>query len=258
MKKGRYIVLIIILICYLLIMFFTVGKDNLIKKNRTTKIIVGDDTVWELSKNTWYFLNTNIDRKNLNWQEFNVYVSNEKIGKYYLWYNDNWYLFNKNKEAINYEGELLAYQSNYDIEIKNFEAIPITDYTHVRKVLSENNLELDSELTQSLVVDIDFDNDNVEEHFYVISNVFSLDTTPSKVFSIVFMVKEEKIYMLYNSIEENKGLNGCKPYINYILDVDNDNENELILSCGRYSNQPPIDMLYKFKDDKFDIIISNR
>ena len=71
------------------------------------------------------------------------------------------------------------------------------------------------------------------------------------------MVDNEKIYMLYEDSDTNTGVNGCKPALYTIGDFDYDKDNELILSCAKYSNQTPIFMLYEFQNNAFRIEISN-
>ena len=72
------------------------------------------------------------------------------------------------------------------------------------------------------------------------------------------MVKNNEIYPMYSSVETNQAVNGCKPYLSAVLDIDNDNTSELVVSCGRYSTYKPIDMLYKFTNEGFKILISNQ
>ena len=87
-----------------------------------------------------------------------------------------------------------------------------------------------------------------------------MDIDHEKILSIVFMVKNEKIYYLYNDISENRSFNGCKPFFTTFLDADNDKKYEVILSCAGYSTSTQVDMLYKFNkdNDAFEIVISNQ
>ena len=73
-----------------------------------------------------------------------------------------------------------------------------------------------------------------------------------------YMVKDDKIYSIYQDVAANSGFNGCKPYFQSFLDIDQDEKYEFILSCGYYSNARRSDMLYRLTDDEgFKIIISN-
>ena len=144
------------------------------------------------------------------------------------------------------------------MKIKNFNQEKISDYTKVNKVLSENNISTGQELTSNTQISVDIDNDGVDEKIYVVGNVFPMETDPEYIFSVVFMEKNDIIYPIYKSIEKNKNFNGCKPYINSIIDVDDDNKYEIILSCSQYSTEGTIDMLYRFNNDKFSIIVTNQ
>ena len=72
------------------------------------------------------------------------------------------------------------------------------------------------------------------------------------------MVKDGKVSYLYNDISKNNSFNGCKPYINTFLDTNNDGTYEMILSCGKYSANEEVDMLYGYKENEFQILISNQ
>lgn len=257
-KKKTYLIIIIILIIYLAGMYFFLGKDNLKEEKEATTIIVGDSTVWRYSSRKWLNIKKRATKETLNWQQFTIYDDNKKLGNYYLWLDDKWYFFDKNKNAIQTNGKTLAYKSNFNIDIKEYTEEQITDYSYVNYVLNENNLSTSSKFTSNYKVSIDIDNDQVNEDFYVISNSFAMDFTPDRIFSIVFMVKNNKIYYLYNDISDNKVNNGCKPYLNYFLDLNSDKKYEVILSCGKFSTETPVDMLYQFNNDSFEILISNQ
>ncbi len=257
-KKKRYIILLIILIIYGIGMYYWLGKDNLQKEKTEITLLVGENTIWKYSAKKWRNTENPTSVKKINWQKFSIYVDNEKLGNYYVWHDDKWYLFTEKKEAISYEGTLLGIQSNRKIKVKPFTEEEILDYTYVNQVLKENGITNSGQFTINTQTKVDIDNDGTEEEFYIISNVFALDFTPDTIFSIVFMVKEGKIYTLYNDIDKNRGENGCKPYIKSFLDVDQDNQEEIILSCGRYSIQETVDMLYKLENNQFKILISNQ
>lgn len=262
MKKiRRYIILIVLLVIYFIAMYFLFAKDEIKQSENTMTILVGNNTIWNYSNKKWMNITSSASIKNLNWKEFTVYLDNKEYGNYLLWHDDKWYLFDKNKKAVNAEGTLIAYKANYKIKVSDFQTEPITDYTYVHQVLKDKNLSTSSLFTTAEKVSFDIDNDEIIEDFYIISNIFATEFTPDTNFSIVFMVKNDTIYYIYDDISTNdNSYKGCKPYINSFIDVDRDKENtyELILSCGRYSIQNPVDMLYKWKDDKFKILISNQ
>lgn len=253
-NKKTYIILIVIILIFFAVMFLVFGIDNIRQEKYTTTIIIDNDIVWSLRKKKWSNYHS---YSKLNWKEFNVYVDNKKFGNYYLWHNDKWYLFDSKKNAINYDGRLIAYRSNYKMNIYDYNIENIEDFTYVNEVLMDNNISNVDEYTAKNKVSLDYDNDGEIEDFYLVSNVFSMESNPDKVFSIVFMVKDNEVYSIYTDIEKNTSFNGCKPYFNTFIDVDNDNKYELVLSCAKYSVSHTSNMLYKFKDNKFKILISN-
>lgn len=253
-KKRTYVILLVILLVFFAFMFFTFGLNNIEKGKLTTTVVIDNDIVWSLKNKNWY---NNTSYSELNWKEFNVYVDNKKIGDYYLWHNGKWYIFDKDKNAVSYDGKLLAYRANYKMKVYDYTLENIDDFSDVNKVLLDNDITDEIDYTAKSKVSFDYDNDGEMETFYLVSNVFSMDSNPDKVFSIVFMVKNDKVYPIYTDIQKNTSFNGCKPYFNSFLDVDNDENYELILSCAKYSVSHVESMLYKFEDNKFKMLISN-
>ena len=256
-SKKTYIVILGFIIIFGVVMFLALGVDNIKKNKQGTTLIIGNNTVWTYNKQRWKNISSKGQFQQFNWQEFTVFDNNEKLGNYNLWYDDKWYLFDKKKNAINYEGDLVAYQANYDIDILKFEEQEIIDTKYVDYVLEENGLDIDSQFTSNYKVSVDFDNDGQEEELYLISNAFAIDFNPNKIFSIVFMIKDDYVYYLYNDISTNNSLNGCKPFLKTILDADNDGVYEFVISCAQYSTSTETDMHYKYVDDNFKIVISN-
>ena len=259
-SKKVYIVLLMIIAGFFTFMFLTFGVENVKESNYTSTIIVGNSSVWDYSNKNWMNLRSNTSIDKLNWNKFLVYKNNEKVGEYSLWHDDKWYVFDDDRNSVKLDGDLLAISANFDVKVLPFqlEQLNNEDMKYVYSVLKKNNLSLDNKFTSIGKVRVDFDNDKEVENFYVMSNVFATDFTPNMIFSIVFMIKDNSIYYIYNDISENRSYNGCKPYFNSFIDVNNDNQYEFILSCGRFGSNDQIDMLYEFEENAFKIAISNQ
>ena len=258
-KKKRYIVILVILIIYVIGMFLLAEKDDSVKyKDDELTLIIGESTIWKNNEGKWSNITEDSTISDLSWLEYNVYIDNKKIGNYYLWNDDEWYIFDSNRKSINKEGSLIAYRSNYDLKIKDFKSEEIRNYYNVQKILEENNLDTTSQLTVATENNIDIDSDGNNETLYFVSNAFPMDFNPEKIFSFVFMLKDGKIYKLYNSVENNTVNNGCKPYLSAVIDIDHDNNYELAITCAEYSIMKPTVMLYKLVDEEFKILISNK
>ena len=257
-KNRTYVILIIIIIVFFGVMFGLFGIRNLQSQKQEVTLLVGDNTIWHYKKKKWYLIKKNAQIQKLNWQTYQVYSNNEKVGSYSLWHDDKWYAFDSKNNAVPLNGSLLAYRANFDMQVASFQEDKIDDRTYVDEILTENNLSISSEFTSSSKVSIDYDSDGKKEDFYVISNAFPLDFNPDTIFSFVFMVKDGKIFPIYTDISPNHSFNGCKPFFSSFLDTNHDGKYEFVLSCGRYSVAEQVDMLYHFENGEFKIIISNQ
>ena len=242
-----------------LVVFLIYGRDTFMQKNYEEAILVGNNTIWVYQDKRWLYVTDNKKIEKLDWQKYNIYLDNKEFGNYYLWHDENgWYAFDDNKKAITMEGKFLAYLANHKIDVYDFSEKDVKRDDFIKEVLEDNGLSSDSEFSTSSQVSLDFDNDGKEEDFYLISNVFPIGFSPDTIFSFVFMVKDDTIYYIYKDVSEARAFNGCKPYFNTFLDVNNDKSYELVLSCGRYSVKEEINMLYQYKDNTFKILISNQ
>lgn len=261
MKKNNLIIIfvIVLIVIYCLVLFFFFGGFKRVSKEKNDVVLIPDQsTMWTYSKNHWTNVTLDESIEQLNWLKYNVYVDDEKIGNYYMWYdNSKWYLFDKDRNSINYEGELFAYNSNYDVKLVEYKDNEIEDFSYVDEMLKKKKLNSidNSEYVVSSQINIDVDNDGEEEVFYIVSNS-SISSNDTNNFSIIFMVKGDKIFDIYSEISNSST---CLPYISKFIDVDEDNKLELIVGCDSLSINGNKKFLYKFtKDNKYKIIVSNR
>ncbi len=248
MRKGVYITLILILIIFLGAMYFLFAKDNMSQDRYSTTFIIGDSTVWNYSSRHWSTLQNYKNISEINWKKFTVYEDNKKLGNYLVWKDDKWYFFTENREAvITNGGKILAYNSNHPIKIVDYKEEQITnsDKDVIDFVLSDHDLSTSSKFTVSSKTTLDLDNDGEEETIYCLSNAFATEFVPDNAFSFVVVKDGDNINYLYESVTNNTGTNSCKPFINYIIDVNNDKKYEIIISCGKYSIEDQLDMLYQ-------------
>lgn len=256
-----YIGLLVAIAVLSIVMFLLFGVDNIKQEKYSSTIIVGDTSVWKYEKKKWLNIRTRTTLDELSWKKYHVFSNNEELGEYSLWYSDNrWYAFDDKKNAIPVDATLFAYQANFDLNVYSFEVEEVdSNDQYVVKVLQDHNLGLSSNFTSIYKTKVDFNNDSNKEDFYIISNAFPMGTDPDVIFSIAFMVRNDEITYLYEDIAtKTSSYNGCKPYYNKFLDTNNDGISEIILSCGRYSANDQVDMLYQYIDNEFKIVISNQ
>lgn len=257
MKSNRklYLLIIVVMILLSLIFFLVFGLDMMKQKREDSVLIVGNISFRNQGGN-WSAATLDTDKKQNNWKLFQTYVDNEYFGKYYLYYSDKWYLFSKDKKAVNYDGELLAV-NNEKYKVLDYRLNEIDDYTDVDRVLRESDISFIPNYTSNYYIDFDIDNDNTIERLYIVSNLFPLDPVDDKTFfSIVFLKKGDKIIKLYEE-KEADAFSGCSASINGILDVDFDNKYEIILKCAYYSTNGDNFSLYNFSKGSFHKLVSN-
>lgn len=257
-KKRTYIILLIILGVFFITMFMLYGRKEIKKAGYASIVIMGDNSVWKYVDKKFYKITYKSSLQKLSWNKYDVYLNNKFVDKYYLWFNDGWYVFDDDKNPIQIDDTFIALSSNYGLKLIDFKENEVDDMTYVNRVLEENNLGISSQFTSIYKVSFDINKDFKNSDFYIISNAFARDFTPEKTFSIAFAVRDDRIYYIYKDISNYRGINGCKPYYNALLDIDGDDENEFILSCARYSDSGQVDMVYKYVNDEFKIIISNQ
>lgn len=258
-KKRTYIILIFIMVTFFVLSYIFLGSDNLKRRKYESTIVVGNNSTFMYQNQSWSHLNEDNEAlKSLNWKEFDVYSSGEKLGEYLLWYDSKWYAFDKKRNAKKINDDFIGINTNYEMRVLSYKEEAFTSSDYVTQILSENKLPTNSQFTANYKIDLDLEEDGILEELYVISNVFPTDFSPNKLFSIVFIVKGENIYYLYKDIRNNNSFNGCKPHIQSILDADNDDNYEILLSCTEYSNAAQTDILYKYdlEKDEFKILVS--
>lgn len=255
MKNNKvYIFLLILMLAFFFLMYFTIGKNHIEKSNQELTLLVGDNTIWNYSNLNWYKVSdTSIPQ--YNWKKFKIYLDGIYKDDYYVWHDDKWYIFDDNKQPINYSEKFLGVVANYNIKVKEFMPKEVEDSEVIYSFLSKKGISSSTELTVKTQTTFDIDDDNNQEKIYIVSNAFAIDFYPDEVFSYVFMEKNKKLYEIYGFKEKNNYNNGTKPYINSILDVDDDGQYEIIVTLAQYSNLPQDNRLYKFTKDSFKQII---
>lgn len=254
-KRKVYIIVIVVMILLSSLFFLVFGLDMIEKKNEDSTLIVGD-TSFRNKGGKWTNSSLDTEKKESNWKLFQTYVDNEYFGEYYLYFSDKWYLFSKDKKAVNYDGELLAF-NNKKYKVFDYDLKEIEDYSDVNIILEENGISFIPNYTSNYYIDLDIDYDGKDERLYLISNLFPLDPVDDKIFfSIVFLKKGDKIIKLYEKKEED-AFSGCSASISGILDLDWDNKYEIVLKCSYYSTNGTDFSLYNFSKGSFHKLVSN-
>lgn len=256
MKKNDkiYIFLIIALLVFFFLMFLFVGKKTDEKNVNGITLLLGEDTIWTYDNGVW---NNNKDASKVNWNLYKVYLEDEYVDNYYVWNSDKWYIFDKEKNAVNYQERFLATDLDHEINIKKFKTKDIDNETIVDNYLKSKNIYNNNQFTVNSQTSIDLDSDGVDEKIFIISNVFPIDFNPDILFSYVFIEDNGKYIDVYSEELENTYGSGVKPYIYSILDADNDNKLEFIIAYAGFSVEKANIVMYKYENNEIKQLISN-
>ena len=70
------------------------------------------------------------------------------------------------------------------------------------------------------------------------------------------MEKDGQLYEIYSNEADNM-YDAVRPYINAIIDTNNDKTYEILISTSKYSTQGQNHILYEWKNNQFQKIIEN-
>ena len=246
-NKKTIITIIIIMVTYLVLAVVLFGLDNFLSIFQKVNIVLSTGDKWQLKNGKWSDIE---DEKDYNWKKFNVYIDNQLLGKYDLLYNNKWYIYDKKRNSIKYDGKLLGITGNKKYEIIDFQNqdFDTTGENLLKKILNEKNIDYPDEFTYTSRVTMDIDGDGKEEDIYTVSNAFTYETDVNKKFSIIF-INDDKLYVLYEKyadIENQYDL--CVPKVNSIIDIGKDSKYELIFECTYFSEIGRCASMYEFKD----------
>lgn len=254
-SKKNIVIVLIIIVLYLVLAIVLFGWENFKNKIQGMSIMLSTGEKWQLKDGSWSEIENNND---YNWKKFDIYVDNQLFGKYDLLYNNKWYIYDKNRQSLKYDGKILAIRGNKKYEVIDFreETFDSTDEKLLENILLEKNVDYSKDFTYAKKVSLDIDGDNTKEHIYTVSNAFSDDTTSNERFSIVFINDEDVqvLYQRYADIENQYDL--CVPKVNSILDVNKDLKYEIIFECNYYSVMGVCSSLYEEKDGIYKLSIS--
>jgi hypothetical protein len=165
--------------------------------------------------------------------------------------SNKWFFLKNDYDEEDVSNFRYAFTGFDDIKPANYswQFYDSTDSEYLLSYLNSNDAGLSSSFEPyTSKITYDFNNDGKEETIYTTTNV-NLSEDVKKKFSGIFMVSDKKI----TNIESNSD----SPYqVREILDLDNDNEYEMIVSKGTI-DVPTFDacyQIYKLQDNKWNII----
>ena len=252
MKKGT-IIFILILVLYLGIMYFFVGKNNLKEQKANEILLIHYNTKFKYSNYKWTKIE-NSDYLEYNGKFYDVYQNQSFYGNYELSFNNKWYLFDKNRKSIDYDYEILAHHGDKKIEFIPYDVLDIDsdDTKNINKAIKEIGIENYNGFIEGEKVVINYDGDFKDEIFYIISN-----ETNDKVFTIAFLSDNNKIKIIDYDILDKEQSILLKIYkFHSIIDIGVDEKYEVIISQSTFGEHIPYCHYMLYKGREIDVVTS--
>lgn len=255
--KKTYIFIVAIALIYLGLMyfFFIKPKPTVRPTSGELKILLHPNTRWHYDGKNWLRKTTLSQYDN---KEYELYIDQEYKGDYELGYIDNqWYYYpepNCTATDINCGGESLfnknfiAISGNREVDVKKYDIIDV-DKSEISPYY--NNIGIvESERMKIQKISMDFDNDKKEEKLYIVSNVFMMNDHAQKYYSVLFMVDEKDIIILYKNITDVETEN-CDITVSNILDISKNKKYSIISRCIYNDMKGSCHELYELRNGKY-------
>ena len=251
-NKKAVITFSLIIVTYLILAIVFFGWDSFMDKVQGVKIVFSTGDKWRLKDGKWI----DVEDSEYNWKKFNVYVDNELLGKYSLLYNKRWYVYDRKRNLIKYEGNILGISGNKKYKVIDFEQtiFDTTGENILRDILNKKSITYTKPLS-STKVSLDIDGDNQIETIYTAANLFNDIGVDSKDKYSVMFIKDDEIQIIYEDYQDNsREYSMCIPKVNSIIDFNEDLKYEIIMECNYYSNMGACTSLYELQDGKYKTI----
>ena len=74
MKKGKYLILVVILAIYFLIFYFIYGRDSIAKSKKNGTLIIDNNAIWQVENGNWRNISYASEIEGLSWQEYKICI----------------------------------------------------------------------------------------------------------------------------------------------------------------------------------------
>ena len=224
MNKAEVKQIIIAVICLLIFVIIVFVINYFANREKAYEYLIVDGTaIFEHQNNSWKQI-TEVD-ENLFKQKYTVDTGTQVYKNVDVSYVSNaWYYVDQNYKDIDNSNVRVAYSNLDNIKLASFqtEYADESDSAVIQNALDRTSVS--SFLNNTRKITFDFDGDGTDETLYTTSNA-SLSYTGEPQISAMFMTSNNEV----QTLETNES----GPYmILDILDLDDDNNYELIVSKG--------------------------
>lgn len=245
MKNNQKIILGIVVVVLIVISIIAVMISNEQEENKKTNennpnsnipkkidyLVVDNTDLFSYVNNNWQRLH---NYENLS-EKFTVYVNKEYFGEYYLEYIKDWNILDEDRKFHNYEGNILAYTNGINVKLRkyNIENITVEDKQEIATILASDITDINFSIDEKVMIDLD--NNGIMDKIINVSNLDSLDER--MYFNLLYVVINGEVDVLIKDIVALNDLLIKPVYnINYILGINNDIYDSILVREGYFSN----------------------
>ncbi len=257
MKNNKFLIIsVITMVCLIIILIVLLWNRNVIL-NQDNNPTIEQPSINNPDYSNDYLIIDNTDiftYKNNRFtkvtlvpnSKFVVYVNNQKIGNYYLEKSNVWNLFDENNNYVNYEGNILAFtNNNLNINVREVTVNEIdeNDFEYIKQIININSIN-DLSLNSKIVVDLD--HNGINDKIISVSNLDS--DNQEKYYNLLYVDLNNKKQILINNIVKDEDvLIAPNYYLNYVVNINNENIDSIIITKGYYSNSgETTNLIYRY------------
>jgi hypothetical protein len=262
-KNKALLIIIALVIVYGIIMSFVLKKNNTSSSSdksitpvaTTNYLIINNISNWKLQNNKWSKV-SNSDIENLN-VSFKAFVNNNYLGEFTLRYGTKWNLLDSNKNIVNYNGDLMAFSNEFNLNIRH-NAIRKMNNDDESTVTNKFNITDFSNIIENEVIETDLDNNGTKDEIVSISNIGG-EVSLNNYFNLVYINLNGNIYELINEkISASDVLNAKNYYLTSVINYNNNATDSVIIGYEYYSNAGnPGNIMFNYNDNNFNKIMSD-
>lgn len=245
-KYIKWIIIAIIFIILYIVLALFINNQN--DKKSNNYLLVGNKLIWNEIDGKFYQLK-DVSEEILK-NKFTVDNGNKYQVDNLQFIDRKWYFFDKDYNEITYDDSSIAYSGDLDISSISYDILNYdeNDDQYIQEVAQPQNDNLFNIYTHGLnKVIYDFDGDGEMESLYFMTNS-SLTVTDYSMNSYMFIVENNEITDIVKSDDDTFNLE-------VVLDVNNDDKLELIISYGakNISTFNSCYQIYHIIDGKFEL-----
>jgi hypothetical protein len=269
MKKNKaLIIILIILAIYGVIMWFTFknnssnANDNN-KNNINTKdtnhyyLTLNNISNWDYYQGNWSKIDTSkIEDSN---SYLSAYVNNNYLGDYKLKYGTIWNLFDANDNYVNYNGDLIAFSSNFNVILRSLKSVTLSaeEKTFITNNYNTTNYDY---LINNQVINLDLDNNGVNDQIICLSSMDENTNLKKNFYNLVIINLNGTWGTLINvNGQDTDDILKSPIYeITNIMNINNIPSIIIKYTYGYISESPEIgNIMYQLTNSQFKQIISD-